>query len=205
VAPEQRLNELEFYLPIGKNGSFPAGDAQKDPAWLELVQRVPLDRLTRVKLSRAFSEFPSAELVPSYPELLKRLQFLPVEGYLKGYIDLVVVHDGRFYVIDYKTNHLGNRRDDYAREHLPEAMAESHYYLQYHLYALALHRYLGQRRPGYSYDAHFGGAYYLFLKGMDPASGPDYGIFFERPPRERIERLSALFADPAAFRGSHAT
>ena len=78
-------------------------------------------------------------------------------------------------------------------------MSASHYFLQYHLYAVALHRYLARRVRGYHYDSHFGGVYYLFVKGMAPSTGPERGVFFERPPLARIQRLSTLFGDPAAF------
>ena len=75
-------------------------------------------------------------------------------------------------------------------------MAHGHYFLQYHLYALALHRYLERRLPGYAYEQHFGGVYYLFVKGMSPATGCECGVFFERPPQARLAALSSLLASP---------
>jgi hypothetical protein len=73
--------------------------------------------------------------------------------------------------------------------------------VQYHLYALALHRYLGRRLAGYRYRDHFGGVYYLFLKGMTPATAGRTGVFFERPPEARIEALAELVARPVRARG----
>lgn len=70
-------------------------------------------------------------------------------------------------------------------------MARGQYFLQYHLYALALHRYLGRRVKAYDYERHFGGAYYLFIKGMGPALGAS-GVFFEKPPLRRLEALARL-------------
>jgi exodeoxyribonuclease V beta subunit len=120
---------------------------------------------------------------------------LPLEGYLKGYIDMVYVHDQRWYVVDYKTNHLGDDVSDYGRDQLQQAMAHGHYYLQSHLYALALHRHLTRTLLGYEFKRHFGGIQYLFIKGMIPESH-DTGVFFERPPLARLMALSDLLERP---------
>jgi exodeoxyribonuclease V beta subunit len=66
-------------------------------------------------------------------------------------------------------------------------MAREHYMLQYHLYAAALHLHLRARLPGYDCGRHFGGVYYLFLRGIDPKRP---GVFFDRPAPERIEALA---------------
>jgi exodeoxyribonuclease V beta subunit len=71
-------------------------------------------------------------------------------------------------------------------------MAREHYYLQYSLYTLAVHRYLSRRLPDYDYERHFGGVFYLFLRGMDPLSGPEYGVFHDRPERSLVTALDAL-------------
>ncbi|MGD8710158.1 MAG: PD-(D/E)XK nuclease family protein, partial [Ectothiorhodospiraceae bacterium] len=122
------------------------------------------------------------------------LAFGRLQGMLKGYIDLVFEHDGRFYVVDYKSNHLGNRPEAYTPERLARAVAASRYDLQYMLYALAVHRYLRTRIPDYDYDRHFGGVRYLFLRGMSPENGPATGVFSARPERDLIRRFDALFA-----------
>jgi exodeoxyribonuclease V beta subunit len=80
--------------------------------------------------------------------------------------------------------------EHYGRDSLQKAMRESLYDLQYTLYCVALHRYLGTRVPDYGYDTHFGEVFYLFLRGIDPAHGPEYGVFRDRPSRESIEALS---------------
>ena len=120
-----------------------------------------------------------------------RLGFVPLRGYLRGFIDLVFRHEGRFYVVDYKANHLGEHAAHYALPALSEAMVRGQYFLQYHLYALALHRYLGQRLADYRYEQHFGGVYYLFIKGMSPELGTS-GVFHEKPPLGRLTALSQL-------------
>lgn len=119
-----------------------------------------------------------------------------IEGLMTGKIDLVYVHDGRFHVLDYKSNRLG----DYAEATLAVAMRESEYDLQYLIYSLALHRWLRFRLgAGYDYDAQFGGVRYLFCRGLDaPRDGSPGacapGIFATKPPRELIDALDALFA-----------
>ena len=70
-------------------------------------------------------------------------------------------------------------------------MVRQQYTLQYLVYTLAVHRFLGQRVVGYDYDRHFGGVYYLFLRGMDPARAGN-GVFFDRPSRQLVEAVNAL-------------
>lgn len=120
----------------------------------------------------------------------KPLGFATVQGMLKGFIDLVFEWQGRWYLLDYKSNHLGNTPADYGRPALERAMAEHRYDLQYQLYSLALHRLLSLRLPGYDFDRHFGGVFYLFLRGM-----PEGGIFHTRPSRELVLGLDRLFRE----------
>nr|MCH9682450.1 UvrD-helicase domain-containing protein [Deltaproteobacteria bacterium] len=169
----QRLNELEFILPT-------AGGEQGDTV-----------ALTRERLA-AFFRAHGQGLPSSYPDQVEHLGFAPLRGFLKGFIDLVFVHEGRWYLVDYKTNHLGEDRSTYRPASLAEQMAEDHYILQYHLYAVALVRHLRRTLPGFDYDRDFGGVMYLFLRGMSRDTGPTRGVYFDRPPRERILALSEL-------------
>ncbi|MFQ2541141.1 exodeoxyribonuclease V subunit beta [Aeromonas caviae] len=120
----------------------------------------------------------------------KPLGFATVQGMLKGFIDLVFEWQGRWYLLDYKSNHLGMSPADYGRPALESAMVEHRYDLQYQLYSLALHRLLALRLPGYDFDRHFGGVFYLFLRGM-----PQGGIFHARPSRELVLGLDRLFRE----------
>lgn len=99
------------------------------------------------------------------------LDFRQVHGMLKGFIDLVFRHEGRYYLLDYKSNWLGEDREAYTRPAMEQAMRAHRYDLQYQLYSLALHRYLRHRLADYDYDRHFGGVIYLFLRGMDGQEG----------------------------------
>jgi exodeoxyribonuclease V beta subunit len=87
-----------------------------------------------------------------------------------------------FWLVDYKSNWLGGEPTAYRRERLDEAMAREAYLLQYLIYTVALHRYLRLRLPDYNYQRHFGGVFYLFLRGMDPASGEIMGCFVTGHP-----------------------
>ena len=166
VGLEQRLNELEFYYSL----------AHLRP-----------DHLRRVLELHGQDSGPLQDMIET-------LEFTPLRGYMKGYIDLVFESGGRFYLADYKSNWLGAEVAAYRRSRLDEAMARESYGLQYLIYTVALHRYLRLRVPNYHYDRHFGGVFYLFLRGMDPAWGEDYGVFRDRPPAELIRALDVLMA-----------
>ena len=173
-----RMDELEFTLPVSASGASP---------------------LTAEALGRAFSEEATDPFVAEYARRAGLLGFPPLEGHLRGFVDLVFRHDGRFYVVDYKSNRLGVHRSDYDEPGMQASMLEHDYVLQYHLYAVALHRMLEVRLPDYDYETHMGGAYYLFLRGMTPEPGDANGIYFDRPPKELILALSrALGPAPAS-------
>jgi exodeoxyribonuclease V beta subunit len=198
-----RIAELEFWFPVAtpalRAESIESGRARSRQLTLDFAprsHRIAIGHVTQKKLAAIFRDYPSPDLPSDYHEALSRLRFLPLRGWLKGFVDLVFERDGRYYVVDYKTNHLGDRLGAYAAARLPAALAAGHYYLQYHLYSAAVHRWLALRVPGYDYARCFGGAYYLFLKGMTPATGPASGVFFDKPPQARIEALCALLERP---------
>jgi exodeoxyribonuclease V beta subunit len=134
---------------------------------------------------------------PGLPEQFARaaasLRDRDMQGFMIGTIDLLLHHEGRFYIVDYKSNTLGVSADRYDPSLLPGVLAREHYYLQYLVYTIAVHRYLRTRVPGYVYDTHFGGALYLFLRGMIPDT--QNGVFFHRPSAGLIDALeSRLFS-----------
>lgn len=159
IAWEDRLVEAPFYYPIR--------------------------RLTPRELARVFKD---ESLPADYLENLGRLEFYPVDGYMTGFIDLIIRSGGRYFVIDWKSNWLGPSADHYSEEALRRAMSGSYYFLQYHLYTLALHRHLCATLADYDYERDFGGVFYLFLRGIDQAD-PSSGVFFDRPSRELVEKL----------------
>ena len=128
------------------------------------------------------------------PEGLGALRFSPVAGFLRGFIDLLFRHQGRYYIVDWKSNWLGNRPENYDPAQITAAMRSHHYALQAHLYVLAADRFLAARLPDYDYETHFGGVFYLFLRGVDAAQ-PERGVFRCRPTLDLVEKLRALSRD----------
>jgi exodeoxyribonuclease V beta subunit len=161
----------------------------------ELEFHFPLAALGPADLQGALAPF------PPYRDAAHGLAFDGVRGLMKGFIDLVFREGGRWYVVDYKSNHLGNRLADYSPAGLRHAMRRHRYDLQYLIYTLALHRYLRLRQPRYGYDTHFGGVYYLFLRGMRPRHGPAFGVYADRPDKGAVEALDALFGAGQPARG----
>ena len=131
---------------------------------------------------------------PQHPR--PRLEADTLNGMLKGFIDLVFEHDGKYYVLDYKSNWLGADDQAYTRDAMTDAVLEKRYEVQYVLYLLALHRLLRSRLgDGYDPEQHLGGAVYVFLRGL---RGPAAGTVFDRPDTTLIEALDAQFG------GAHA-
>ncbi len=112
-----------------------------------------------------------------------------MHGFLTGFVDLFFEQEGRFYILDYKTNYLGDLAQDYSRDNLVRAMAAHNYGLQYWIYSLVLDRYLKNVLPGYRYERHFGGVMYLFVRGMQPAVAGS-GVYFALPDRALLDRLN---------------
>lgn len=174
--------------------------------WLDPAESL---RLRGIAVADRISElefhFPVAGLSPeslgaalavseAHAEAAEGLGFEPMRGLMHGFIDLVFRRERRFYIVDYKSNRLGDRLAAYGQDGLRLAVRRHRYQLQYLIYTLALHRFLGWRLPGYAYRTHFGGVYYLFLRGMRPHAGPRYGVWYDRPSSDLIEALDRLFA-----------
>jgi len=186
VAAELVLAALD--TPLDETGDLRLRQIQRGDCLRELEFHYPLGRLDPQNLSGSLAGF------KRYRHTGRGLNFQPTEGLMRGFIDLVFRHDGRYFLADYKSNHLGDRLPDYGTEGLARAITGHRYDLQYLVYSLALHRYLGRRLRNYHYQHHFGGVYYLFLRGMRPAEGSRFGVFFDRPEQRVIEALDALFA-----------
>nr|WP_154603362.1 exodeoxyribonuclease V subunit beta [Providencia sp. wls1914] len=182
--------------------------------WLNAILNIPLaddglclsaipaqDRLDEMQFYLPIDSLLNAKEVDrvthKYDPLSKHcppLSFEQVQGILKGFIDLTFCWKGKFYLLDYKSNYLGEDASYYTQEAMAEAMIDHRYDLQYQIYSLALHRFLQQRMPNYDYETHFGGVYYLFLRGTERIDSQN-GIFFYRPTIEFISEFDALFHD----------
>ncbi|CAM7322451.1 exodeoxyribonuclease V subunit beta [Citrobacter cronae] len=182
-------------------------------AWLDAILQAPLNE-TGVSLSQLSAREKQVEMefyLPiSQPLMASRLDalirkydplsagcsaldFMQVRGMLKGFIDLVFRHQGRYYLLDYKSNWLGEDSAAYTQQAMASAMQAHRYDLQYQLYTLALHRYLRHRIADYDYERHFGGVIYLFLRGVD-GEDPQQGIYATRPDGKLIALMDEMFA-----------
>jgi exodeoxyribonuclease V beta subunit len=162
---------------------------------LRLGELPPADRLAELEF---FFPLQAAALDGFYAALASEPRYLRdappsrerMTGFMRGFIDLVLRWQGRYYVFDYKTNFLGEQLEHYAPPALAAAVRESSYDAQYLVYTLAVHRHLRARLgAGYDYERDFGGVCYVYLRGLD-ASG-EHGVFVDRPPAALIAALDA--------------
>ncbi|MBD8899038.1 exodeoxyribonuclease V subunit beta [Rhodanobacter sp. DHG33] len=177
---------LHTPLPLPDDGAMPLAalaDAARYRAELEFwfeANRVDAAALDRIVTAHTLDGLARPPLPPHR-----------VNGMLKGFIDLVFEHQGRWYVVDYKSNWLGGHAAAYTAEAMRDSVLQSRYDLQYAIYTLALHRQLKARLPGYDYERHMGGVLYLYLRGVD---GEGHGVHGERLPFALVDALDRLFA-----------
>jgi exodeoxyribonuclease V beta subunit len=176
--------------------------------WLRAIATTPLPDLGAAlcELNTVLPEmefwFPSERLSSGALDRLCRQHLLDgigrpalperqLHGMLKGFTDLVFEHQGRYWVLDYKSNALGAGDAAYHKQALAAGMAEHRYDIQGALYMLALHRLL-QSRMGDAYDPaeHLGGAIFMFLRGI--ANTQTHGCYLLAPDPELLEGLDRL-------------
>jgi exodeoxyribonuclease V beta subunit len=203
---QERLNEMNFDLPLAVPrepvGASGFSGAAESP------------RVRAAALARCFHDHPGGLFEAGYGARLATLD-IAARGFLTGSIDLVFRQGARWWVLDWKSNWLGERDPSgsilacgpahYGREAMADLMAASHYPLQAHLYLVALHRYLRWRVPDYDPRRHLGGYVYVFLRGvpgataaaeaMAAATDTVPGMLVERPPLQRLLALDALLRD----------
>jgi len=155
-----RMEEMEFHFPMAP-GFLP-----------ELAGALPESSILRNYLSRLDMDD------------CKKIE---EAGYLNGLIDLIFRANGKYYVLDWKSNKLGGSAESFGEMEMEKEMLIHHYVLQYHFYVVATHRFLSSRMRDYSYERNFGGVYYLFVRGMQ--IGSPNGIYFDLPNLENIKAL----------------
>ena len=168
--PLAQVNKAQVVMQIGA--------IEAPNLWPEMGFTLPVHSLSSAQLDARIAQYiwPQAPRAPLQPRQL--------QGMVTGFMDLVLQHDGRYYVLDYKSNKLGS----YEAPQLQQAMLAHRYDVQATLYLLALHRLLRARLgdTNYDYDRDVGGALYLFLRGVDQ---PGAGLVHLQPPRALIESL----------------
>lgn len=169
---------------LGQGAQFALSDLKPTQMAVELEFMLESHRVNAITLDQAVRAHTLNQV--SRPVAQSNL----LNGLLKGFIDLVAEHDGRYYVIDWKSNRLGKNDADYTQEAMLKQILEHRYDMQYVLYLVALHRQLKARLPDYDYDQHVGGAIYVFLRGMNANLAA--GLFCDKPPKALVEELDAL-------------
>ena len=188
IGSPDRLREMDFELPLA------GGDLRAAAPDIRLADVGVLLR----------EHLPSDDVLASYADRLTgdALGNQSLRGYLSGSVDAVLRVGGRYLVVDYKTNWLGEgdrplTSADYDRARMTEAMLHSDYPLQALLYSVVLHRFLRWRQRDYEPSQHLGGVLYLFLRGMCGAdtpvvNGQPAGVFSWDPPASLVVALSDL-------------
>jgi ATP-dependent exoDNAse (exonuclease V) beta subunit len=156
--------------------------------------------LANLRLGTASKPLPG-EKTSGLAEKKHRLSYA-IDGLLNGSIDLFFQeqNSGRYFILDWKTNRLGASLADYGDDSMAAAILEAKYHLQFAIYSMVADEYMRARLGSrWDYRAHFGGAYYLFLRafGIDPKRHPDLGVFYHLPSPEFLERLRLAVGRPA--------
>jgi exodeoxyribonuclease V beta subunit len=146
-----------------------------------LNQITKAKRLNELEFDFLLKSFNTAALeqlsTPEHPFRIRSIAEL--EGIMNGKMDLFFEHNGKYYILDWKSNFLGNTLEDYSTEKVKAAMYENNYHLQYLIYTVALTKFLTLRKANFDYDRDFGGVIYLFLRGVRGDEGK--GALFVKP------------------------
>ncbi len=189
----------------------------EDISWQDRLTELefvfPADAMDGNTLARVLEKNP---LCKNYASRIKQSGIRSLKGFVHGFIDLVFRYKGKWYLLDYKSNYLGRFYNDYNQKNMIEAMESHDYFLQYHIYLVALHRYLKLRLENYQYESDFGGVLYLFIRGMAGKQGisgnmeeskgdhvletvqisssdmQPFGVFHDRPSLDVLNDLETL-------------
>ena len=149
-------------------------------------------RINELEFDFLLNPFNTAQLQAlssdAHPFRIKSIDEL--EGIMNGKIDLFFEHEGKYYILDWKSNFLGNSLEFYGDKEVKAAMYENNYNLQYLIYTVALTKYLKLRKPNFDYDRDFGGIIYLFLRGV--RTDGQTGIYYTKPAKELIEQMKGV-------------
>lgn len=172
--------------PMGQN--LPAlRDLDRNRVLRELEFTLAVERPDLRELAELLGHHGTPASAPDYHERLRQVSEQTLRGFLRGFIDLMFEWKGRWYVADYKSNRL----PAYEPTHVIEAVQRDHYVLQGELYSAAAHRYLRQRDPSYDPATHWGGALFLFVRGMVGGTAAGSSVFFDGQSPELLAAMDA--------------
>ena len=188
ITSNKTLRESEFYFPMQGKGTNALAKLLTDHR--NSAQRNVNSRESNISTSSSTN---TSTLTLKYPVMLPSHKKLI--GMMHGFIDLIFEYQGKYYLCDYKSSHLGDSFQDYQFDALLDNVEKNYYDLQYLIYSLALHRYLKQTLKDYDVSKHFGGVYYLYLRGM--TTEPEHkgaGVYYRKITEQEINDLDALFS-----------
>lgn len=170
ISPQSQKSEMEFYFPL---------------------QYISTEGLKQ-SIKSAVPQFQNHRLYRT----VERLNLMENQGFMKGFIDLIFCYQQRYYILDWKTNTLGQQAEEYHPDKIEEYMVDHSFVLQYYIYTIALHKVLKLKLKDYQFDKHFGGIFYFFLRGIDKNSDQPFGIFHDDLSGEAplIEKLTDYFS-----------
>jgi exodeoxyribonuclease V beta subunit len=181
---EPQEKQLDLYMNMLSN----ILNTEIHPAGFSLSSVSSHKKLSELEFYFSFDKFKSENINSLIPDL--NLTYTDIRGVMHGFIDLVFEHNGMYYIVDWKTNHLGSDIHNYMPEKLEVSIRENNYHLQYTIYVIALKRYLEKKLKDFSYSDHFGGIFYLYIRGM--RAGKNSGIFFTKPDELFVQSLEKM-------------
>ncbi|MBL0710193.1 MAG: exodeoxyribonuclease V subunit beta [Colwellia sp.] len=178
ITLKKSLRESEFYFPM---------------------KQASMQGLAKLLTDHRNSGIDHNALAPVSAHKVRLPHYQVLKGMMHGFIDLVFEHQGKYYLCDYKSSHLGNSFADYQHQALRNSVEKNYYDLQYLIYSLALHRYLTLNLKDYNAQEHFGGIYYLYLRGMtNDKAYTGSGIYYRTITMAELAQLDELFAGTSA-------
>jgi exodeoxyribonuclease V beta subunit len=199
---EQALNSpltnnallLDSTLLTDNEQPFSLADLHKVKTLRESEFYYPMCSASTDKLTHILSKHRNMHSESTQQSKVRLPAYNQLKGMMHGFIDLIFEHDNKYYICDYKSSHLGNDFSDYSHQAMKDNIEKNHYDLQYLIYSLALHRYLSYSLENYDVNTHFGGAYYLYLRGMtDDEQHKNCGVYYRKINVEELDELDQLF------------
>lgn len=188
------LDCIQIWMNHSLDGSLKLNSIPNKSRLIEPEFTIKGDHFSLETFLQSIKKNPPAHMPAEYTDQIAHLPPEYHQGFLTGFIDLIFEHEGRYHLLDWKTNKiLGKTTDDLAL-----VMANNHYYLQYYLYTLALDQFLSIRLgEAYNPEQHLGNVYYIFLRGIDSQLHGS-GIFKDSFSLQRLQNLRSTFTSSSS-------
>jgi exodeoxyribonuclease V beta subunit len=190
---QEHLSQLSSTVLISESASLKLNGIPPGNCLKECEFHFPTRNTSTRELLAFFKTIAADQFASNLPGIESWTEYR-LKGFLRGFIDLLFKWEDKYFILDWKSNWLGNHPEDYNQKVMNQAMAQHAYFLQYYLYTLAAVRYLQIKIPNFEYERHFGGIYYIFVRGISQ-NHPGGGVFFDRPKKGSIQDLDSLFKE----------